>query len=103
METIELAYLVAIQSLPPKQRAILILRDALGWSAKETAALVGESVASVNSALHRARSSMRKRLPEPRLQWSPTATPTTAEANPLHPHRDPPAPPNTPAPTPPPP
>ena len=61
-ETIELAYLAAIQHLPPRQRAILILRDALGWSAKETARLLEESVASVNSALHRARSSMRQRL-----------------------------------------
>jgi RNA polymerase sigma-70 factor (ECF subfamily) len=78
-ETIELAYLVAIQYLPPKQRAILILREALGWSAKETAILLEESVASVNSALHRARSSMRKRLPEPRLEWSTAATPTIAE------------------------
>src|SRR5712691_2487898 len=52
-ETTELAYLAAIQYLPPKQRAILILRDALGWSAKETASLLDESVPSVNSALHR--------------------------------------------------
>jgi RNA polymerase sigma-70 factor (ECF subfamily) len=78
-ETIELAYLAAIQYLPPKQRAILILRDALGWSAKETANLLDESVASVNSALHRARSLMRKRLPKRRLEWSAAATPTTAE------------------------
>jgi len=78
-ETIELAYLVAIQYLPPKQRAILILRDSLGWSTKETAVLLEETVASVNSALHRARSSMRKRLPEPRLEWSTAATPTIAE------------------------
>jgi RNA polymerase sigma-70 factor (ECF subfamily) len=78
-ETIELAYLVAIQYLPPRQRAILILRDALGWSAKETAVLLEESVSSVNSALRRARSSMRKRLPEPRLEWSTAAMPTTAE------------------------
>jgi RNA polymerase sigma-70 factor (ECF subfamily) len=79
-ETIELAYLAAIQYLPPKQRAILILRDALGWSAKETAELVEESVSSVNSALHRARSSMRKRLPERRLEWVTPAAPTTAES-----------------------
>jgi RNA polymerase sigma-70 factor (ECF subfamily) len=87
-ETIELAYLAAIQHLHPKQRAILILRDALGWSAKETAALVGESVASVNSALHRARLSMRKRLPERRLEWSTTATLTTAEAKLLERYMD---------------
>lgn len=77
-ETIELAYLAAIQYLPPKQRAVLILRDALGWSAKESANLLDESVASVNSALHRARSLMRKRLPKHRLEWS-AAAPTTAE------------------------
>ena len=78
-ETIELAYLAAIQYLPPKQRAILILRDALGWSAKETANLLDESVASVNSALSRARSSMRRRMPKRRLEWSTVATPTTGE------------------------
>jgi RNA polymerase sigma-70 factor (ECF subfamily) len=78
-ETIELAYLAAIQYLPPKQRAILILRDALGWSAKETASLLDETVASVNSALHRARSLMRKRLPKPRLEWPAAAAPTAAE------------------------
>jgi RNA polymerase sigma-70 factor (ECF subfamily) len=75
-ETIELAYLAAIQYLPPKQRAILILRDSLGWSAKETAGLIDETVASVNSALSRARSSMRKRLPRERLEWSTAKTPT---------------------------
>lgn len=78
-ETIELAYLAAIQYLPPKQRAILILRAALGWSAKETAGLLDESVASVNSALSRARSSMRRRLPPRRLEWSVAATATEAE------------------------
>jgi RNA polymerase sigma-70 factor, ECF subfamily len=78
-ETIELAYLAAIQYLPPKQRAILILRDALGWSSKETAGLLDESIASVNSALSRARSSMRKRLPPRRLEWSVPATASEAE------------------------
>jgi RNA polymerase sigma-70 factor (ECF subfamily) len=78
-ETIELAYLAAIQYLPPRQRAILILRDALGWSAKETAGLLDESVAAVNSALNRARSMMRKRLPRQRLEWSAAAEPTNAE------------------------
>ena len=78
-ETIELAYLAAIQYLPPKQRATLILRDALGWSAKETANLLDETVASVNSALNRARSSMRTRLPERRLEWSAVTTPTSGE------------------------
>jgi RNA polymerase sigma-70 factor (ECF subfamily) len=78
-ETIELAYLAAIQYLPPRQRAVLILRDALGWSAKETANLLDDSVASVNSALFRARSLMRTRLSKRRLEWSRTAAPTTDE------------------------
>jgi RNA polymerase sigma-70 factor (ECF subfamily) len=63
-ETIELIYLAAIQHLPPRQRAVLILRDALDWSAKETADLLDMSLPSVNSALHRARSTMRVQLPQ---------------------------------------
>jgi RNA polymerase sigma-70 factor (ECF subfamily) len=47
-ETIELAFLAAIQHLPPRQRAGLILRDVLGWPAKQPAALLNGSVASVN-------------------------------------------------------
>jgi RNA polymerase sigma-70 factor (ECF subfamily) len=62
-ETIELAYLTAVQHLPPRQRAILVLRDALEWSAAETAELLETSVASVNSALQRARSTMRTLQP----------------------------------------
>jgi RNA polymerase sigma-70 factor (ECF subfamily) len=62
-ERIELVYLAAIQHLPPRQRAVLILRDALDWSAQETADLLDMTVPSVNSALHRARLTMRARLP----------------------------------------
>ena len=69
-ETIELAYLVAVQHLAPRPRAVLILRDVLGWPAKDVADLLGDSVNSVNSALQRARAGMRERLPAERQDWT---------------------------------
>ncbi|MFI5845777.1 RNA polymerase subunit sigma-70 [Catenuloplanes sp. NPDC051500] len=69
-ETIELAYLVAVQHLAPRPRAVLILRDVLGWPAKEVAELLGDSVNSVNSALQRARAGMREHLPAERQDWT---------------------------------
>lgn len=69
-ETIELAYIVAVQHLAPRPRAVLILRDVLGWSAKEVAELLGDSVNSVNSALQRARAGMREHLPAERQDWT---------------------------------
>ncbi|MEU7693356.1 RNA polymerase subunit sigma-70 [Microbispora hainanensis] len=69
-ETIELAYLVAVQHLAPRPRAMLILRDVLGWPAKDVAELLGDSVNSVNSALQRARAGMREHLPAERQDWT---------------------------------
>jgi RNA polymerase sigma-70 factor (ECF subfamily) len=69
-ETISLAFLVALQALPPRQRAALIARDVLGWPASETAAALGTSVAAANSAVQRARATMSARLPASRADWS---------------------------------
>ncbi|BBH68865.1 RNA polymerase sigma factor [Actinoplanes sp. OR16] len=69
-ETIELAYVVAVQHLAPRPRAVLILRDLLGWPAKDVAELLGDSVNSVNSALQRARAGMREHLPAERQDWT---------------------------------
>lgn len=78
-ETIELAFLAAIQLLPPRARAAFILRDVLGWSANETAAILDGSVASANSALQRARATVQKRWPGGRLNWAPATDPSDTE------------------------
>jgi RNA polymerase sigma-70 factor, ECF subfamily len=87
-ETIELAFLVAIQQLVPRQRAVLIVRDVLGWSAKETAILLDTTVDSVNSTLRRARSKLKKQLPARRLEWAPGSDPTEAERSLLRRYMD---------------
>ena len=78
-ETIELAFIVAIQYLPPRQRAVLIARDVVGLPARGTAAMLDMSVASVNSALQRARATLRSVLPERRMDWTVVSEPTAAE------------------------
>ena len=78
-ETIELAFMVAIQHLPPRQRAVLILRDVLGWPASDTASVLDVSVAAANSALQRARVTLKQELPERRLEWAPPAQQTADE------------------------
>jgi RNA polymerase sigma-70 factor (TIGR02960 family) len=80
-EAISLAFITAVQLLPPRQRAVLILRDVLGFPAREVAQMLESTRESVTSALKRARASLQSRFPKTGPREPPPPPDSTAERN----------------------
>jgi RNA polymerase sigma factor (sigma-70 family) len=80
-EAVQLAFVAAVQQLPPRQRAAILLCDVLGWAAAEAATLLGGSTASINSALQRARATLAKRYPDGRPPAAPDKIPRSKSSS----------------------